>query len=143
MKETWSFDQKYEVIVDSLNARARTIEAERLELEKKNRELAQKREDDRMEERKKREAAIALEKEIRDKRDRDINLLLGFIGIGQVVFAIIQLLGAENVAGWDVARSTALSWTSVIFCALFFILILVVLIRAIPKRRNNTTYKEQ
>ena len=143
MKETWSFDQKYEVIVDSLNARARTIEAERLELEKKNRELAQKRENDRMEERKKREAAIALEKEIRDKRDRDINLLLGFIGIGQVVFAIIQLLGAENVAGWDVARSTALSWASVIFCALFFILILVVLIRAIPKRRNNTTYKEQ
>lgn len=73
-----------------------------------------------------------------DARDRRINFLLGFIGIGQVVFAILQLLGANNVMGICVADSSGLKITSIVMLAIFTALIVYLLARLFTeKRRKN------
>lgn len=68
------------------------------------------------------------------KLENERNLLLGFIGIGQVVFAILQLLGAEYVMGFSVANSRALDIASIVMSSVFTALIIYLLIRLFTRK---------
>ena len=63
------------------------------------------------------------ETEKAEKRIRAIEQLVGFIGVGQVVFAILQLIGAERILGENCANSRFVATTSQIVSILFFCLI--------------------
>lgn len=136
IKEVWHFEEKYQVITSSINARIASIEAERLKIERKNQELALQRKSEAEVARRAREEEKQREREKQDRHDRTINLLLGFIGIGQVVFAILQLLGADYVMGLSVANSRGLSIASIVMLAVFTALIIILLVRLfIDKKR--------
>ena len=125
-----NLNEKYETIRESILSRKEQIEFERLEVEKQNRRIAlQKKEED---EKMRREI-----EEKRETRDRRINFLLGFIGIGQVVFAILQLLGANNVMGNCVADSPELKIASIVMLTIFAGLIIYLLVRLFTERRKN------
>lgn len=125
-----NLNEKYETIRESILSRKEQIEFERLEVEKQNQRIAlQKKEED---EKMRREI-----EEKRETRDRRINFLLGFIGIGQVVFAILQLLGANNVMGNCVADSPELKIASIVMLAIFAGLIIYLLVRLFTERRKN------
>ena len=68
------------------------------------------------------------------KLENERNLLLGFIGIGQVVFAILQLLGAEYVMGFSVANSRALDIASIVMLSVFTALIIYLLVRLFTRK---------
>lgn len=68
---------------------------------------------------------------------RRIDFLLGFIGIGQVVFAILQLLGANNVMGIYVANSTFLNTLSIIMLSVFTGLIMYLIFRLITGQKSK------
>ena len=57
------------------------LERERLEIEKKQQDAEQSR------------------RKQEEDRDRSINYILGFIGIGQVIFAILQMTGVNSIFG--------------------------------------------
>lgn len=123
-----NLNEKYETIRDSIISRKEQIEYERLQIEKENQRIAltKKEEDEKV----RREI-----EEKREVRDRRINFLLGFIGIGQVVFAILQLLGASNVMGNSVANSQALNVASIVMLAIFAALIVYLLVRLFTEVR--------
>ena len=104
------FEAKYQAIQSSIDSR-------RMELEN-----ARAREE---EERKQKE----------ESRDRRINFLLGFIGIGQVIFAILQLMGADKVMGLSFAASQGLKIASIVVVAIFSILIVYLLVRLFTEKR--------
>lgn len=113
---------KYGVIKDSILARKEQIEFQRLQLEKeRNDNLIRERENRRLLEEERKTQAEA--------RDRRINLLLGFIGIGQVVFAILQLLGANNVLGDSFSQSSLLNIITCVMLAFFTIMIFYLIVK--------------
>lgn len=145
-----NLSEKYDTIRDSILSRKEQIEYERLQIEKENqrialenKELEEKERQERLEAEERRKEEEERERkrveEIRDARDRRINFLLGFIGIGQVVFAILQLLGANNVMGICVADSSGLKITSIVMLSIFTALIVYLLVRlfAEKRRKNN------
>lgn len=95
------FEVKYQAVLESIEARKVRNESIRLNQEKEK-QLQQ------------------------EKRDRTINYLLGFIGIGQVVFAILELAGAETIFGEFWARSRGLMTISIIFVSIFSVLIVLI-----------------
>lgn len=114
------FEMKYEAVTQSVEARRIRNESRRLKLEEETRkleEVARRLEEERLA---RQEAAQA-------RRDRYMNLLLGFIGIGQVVFAVLQLAGANYIFGQgDLAVSLIdyLSWgATIVFTGLIIWLI--------------------
>lgn len=124
------FELKYEAVTQSVEARRIRNEKERLELEKSEREAEEK--------------ALKLEKEridreekLQAKRDRFMNILLGFIGIGQVVFAVLQLAGANFILGQSTGMNTGVRYTSLILSAVFFGLIIWLLIYIFKKPKND------
>lgn len=137
MAEVWRFEEKYEVIAASIRARIDNKEAERLQVEKRNQELAiqKKAEDDAA--RRALEDEKTREREARERHDRNVNLLLGFIGLGQVLFAILQLLGAEEVMGEAVAKSPELTIVSVIFSVGFFVMIIWAVLKALHRKTDS------
>ena len=135
IKTVWHFDEKFDVIMSSIGARIARLEVERLKVEKTNQQLAIQRKAEAEEATKRRDEEMAREKAAREKRDRDINILLGFMGIGQVVFGILQLLGVETIGGLRVATSPVLKIISIVLSAAFFILIMVILIKVVFRRR--------
>ncbi len=99
---TRRLDDIYNNVMAKISFRIEQVECEKLELEKSNKKLIQ---------------------EIRakeEKRDRNISMLLGFIGVGQVIFAILQLLGANHILGCRVAYSQFVNYMSIFFSAAFF-----------------------
>lgn len=138
IKTVWHFDEKYDIIISSIGARIARLEAERLEVEKANQQLAIQRKEDAEEARKRREKERETEKEAREKRDRDVNILLGFMGIGQVVFGILQLLGAETVGGSCVAGSPVLKVVGLVLSAIFLILIVVLLFKVVFRSKKGS-----
>ncbi len=124
------FELKYESVTQSVEARRIRNEKERLELEKSEREAEEK--------------ALKLEKEridreekLQTKRDRFMNILLGFIGIGQVVFAVLQLAGANFILGQSTGMNTGVRYTSLILSAVFFGLIIWLLIYIFKKPKKS------
>lgn len=124
------FELKYESVTQSVEARRIRNEKERLELEKSEREAEEK--------------ALKLEKEridreekLQAKRDRFMNILLGFIGIGQVVFAVLQLAGANFILGQSTGMNTGVRYTSLVLSAVFFGLIIWLLIYIFKKPKND------
>lgn len=73
-----------------------------------------------------------------ESRARRIDCLLGFIGIGQVVFAILQLLGANNVMGVCVANSSILNIFSIVMLAIFTGLIIYLIVRLFTEQKSKT-----
>lgn len=124
------FEIKYESVTQSVEARRIRNEKERLELEKSEREAEEK--------------ALKLEKEridreekLQAKRDRFMNILLGFIGIGQVVFAVLQLAGANFILGQSTGMNTGVRYTSLILSAVFIALIIWLLIYLLKKPKKD------
>ena len=76
-----------------------------------------------------------IEQQNREARDRNINFLLSFIGIGQVVFAILQLLGAESIFGSRAAESETLRIAAIVSTALFSAMIIYLIVMAFIKKR--------
>lgn len=124
------FELKYESVTQSVEARRIRNEKERLELEKSEREAEEK--------------ALKLEKEridreekLQAKRDRFMNILLGFIGIGQVVFAVLQLAGANFILGQSTGMNTGVRYTSLILSAVFIALIIWLIIYLLKKPKKS------
>ena len=115
-KNVLNFDMKYDVILSNINARAAHAESERLKIEKEN-------------------------QAIRNKNDQIINLLLGFIGIGQVIFAVIQLLGASSLLGEHVAHSSSLRIISLCFSCAFICMIVYVIVFTIKHKKTKQHMK--
>lgn len=134
-RDTMHFDKKFEIILSNIEARRAQIDAQRLQVEKENQALALQRKAEADEARKRMEEEKRIEEQKREARDRDINFLLGFIGIGQVVFAILQLLGAESIFGWRAAGSEPLRIVAIVFTAIFSVMIIYLIVMAFIKRR--------
>lgn len=81
-----NLEEKYSSIVECIDARRMQLERERLGIEKIQQE-----------------AELSRRKQEED-RDRSINYILGFIGIGQVIFAILQMTGVNNILGSSFAN---------------------------------------
>ncbi len=125
-----NLNEKYETIRDSITSRKELIEYERLQVEKENQRIAveRKAQDDKLR---------RCEEERRDARDRRINFLLGFIGVGQVIFAILQLLGANNVMGVNIANSFALNIITIAMLSIFTALIICLIVRLFTWKKRN------
>lgn len=133
-----NLEKKYEIILASISARRTQIETQRLKIEQENQKMALQR---MAEEEKQRIELERRNKEVqkaKEKRDKTINFLLGFMGVGQVVFAILQLVGAEQVAGWYFARSKALIWVSWATIVIFTVLIIYIIVGLLRKSRNKS-----
>lgn len=78
------FELKYEAVTQSVEARRIRNESISLKLDEEARKVEEA-------DRKLEEKRIAQQEKTQARRDRFMNLLLGFIGIGQVVFAVLQL----------------------------------------------------
>jgi len=76
-----NLEEKYSSIVECIEARRMQLERERLEIEKTQQDAEQSR------------------RKQEEDRDRSINYILGFIGIGQVIFAILQMTGVNSIFG--------------------------------------------
>lgn len=130
MLRSRDFEAKYQAIQSSIDSRRMKLEEDRHKIEKENQEIASQ---------KKKEEEI-VRREIEQKReasDRRINFLLGFIGVGQVVFAILQLLGANDVMGGSVADSQALNIASIVMLAVFTTLIVYLLARLFTEKKRK------
>lgn len=106
------FDAKYNAIKSS-------IESRRLYLEQENQKNM-----------------MSIEKR-NEERNRKINLLLGFIGLGQVVFAILQLLGVNNVLGISIANSLILNIITIITLIIFSVLIFKLLFMILCSKKQE------
>lgn len=68
-----------------------------------------------------------------EQRNSDrINLLLGFMGVGQVIFAILQIIGLERVFGEGLPASPWMKAASIACVAVFFFFSLVIVVRVLP-----------
>lgn len=76
-----NIEEKYTSIMECIEARRMQLERERLDIEK-NQLIAEQR-----------------HRKQEEDRDRSINYILGFIGIGQVIFAILQMTGVNQIFG--------------------------------------------
>lgn len=123
------FEQKYQVIKDSLLARKEQIEFERLQLEKERKEVEAK-------EQEQHRLAEEERKTQLEARDRRINLLLGFIGVGQVVFAILQLLGSNNILGDLFSQSLTLNIITGVVSAFFIGMIFYLIFKLFKERKK-------
>lgn len=105
---------KIVAIHDSIDARRGQLERERMEIEKQRQDLA-----------------VQKQQQI-EKQDRSINYILGFIGIGQVVFAILEMTGVSRIFGDSFAEG---SWGKgiVFFCSLLFIVAIFIYIKRLIK----------
>ena len=134
-RNTLHLDKKFEIILSNIEARRAQIDAQRLQLEKENQALALQRKAEAEEAGKRMEEEKKIEQQNREARDRNINFLLGFIGIGQVVFAILQLLGAESIFGSRAAESETLRIAAIVSTALFSAMIIYLIVMAFIKKR--------
>lgn len=124
------FEMKYDAVTQSVEARRIRNESRRLKLEEeahKAEEAARKLEEKRMAQQ---EAAQA-------RRDRFMNLLLGFIGIGQVVFAVLQLAGANYIFGRSDNADSVVKYFSLILSVVFFGLIIWLIIYLLKKPKKS------
>lgn len=111
-----NLDEKYVSIVECIDARRMQLERERLEIEKKQ------------------QASEQSHREQEEERDRSLNYILGFIGIGQVVFAILQMTGVNNILGKSFAdgfSGKAFAW---FWSALFIVAIGIYIYRLAKKK---------
>ena len=104
-----NLEEKYSSIVECIDARRMQLERERLEIEKKQQEAEQ------------------IRRKQEDNRDRSINYILGFIGIGQVIFAILQMTGVDDIFGESFAsglfgKAFAWFWSGLFLVAIGFYL---------------------
>lgn len=124
------FELKYESVTQSVEARRIRNEKERLELEEEARKLedtARRLEEER----------VARQEAAQARRDRFMNILLGFIGIGQVVFAVLQLAGANYIFGRSDNADSVVKYFSLILSVVFFGLIIWLLIYIFKKPKND------
>lgn len=110
-----NFEDKYAAITDCIDARRAQLERERHDMEKAQQKLAEE------------------ERLADEKRDKMINYLLGFIGSGQVIFAILQLSGVTDIFGNAFSKGLCGQVISVIFSALFLGLIIWLCFKKKPK----------
>ena len=114
------FEAKHQAIESFILSRRAQINRQMLEIEKANQQ--QKIE----------------ETEKAEKRIRAIGQLIGFIGVGQVVFAILQLFGAERIFGADFASSRTLNIISVLVIIVFSILIVILIVKIFRKKKQHS-----
>lgn len=69
--------------------------------------------------------------------EKNINMLIGIIGLGQVIFAIIELIGVNKIFGHAVSEGLAAWWFAILSCGFFMLLIAGVLIYIGWGQRNS------
>lgn len=90
--ENRNMDVKYKAVAESVEARRIRNESQRIQMEKE-------------------------EHRRQEKRDRKLEFLLGFIGVGQVIFAIVELIGIKEIWGeqWEYV-DCAIRITKIVIC---------------------------
>lgn len=124
------FELKYEAVTQSVEARRIRNESRRLKLEEEARKLEEAA-------RRLEEERVARQEAAQARRDRFMNLLLGFIGIGQVVFAVLQLAGANYIFGRSDNADSVVKYFSLILSVVFFGLIIWLIIYLLKKPKKS------
>lgn len=124
------FELKYEAVTQSVEARRIRNESRRLKLEEEARKLEEAA-------RRLEEERVARQEAAQARRDRFMNLLLGFIGIGQVVFAVLQLAGANYIFGRSDNADSVVKYFSLILSLIFFGLIIWLIIYLLKKPKKS------
>lgn len=124
------FELKYEAVTQSVEARRIRNESRRLKLEEEARKLEEAA-------RRLEEERVARQEAAQARRDRFMNLLLGFIGIGQVVFAVLQLAGANYIFGRSDNADSVVKYFSLILSLVFFGLIIWLIIYLLKKPKKS------
>ncbi len=124
------FELKYESVTQSVEARRIRNESRRLKLEEEARKLEEAA-------RRLEEERVARQEAAQARRDRFMNLLLGFIGIGQVVFAVLQLAGANYIFGRSDNADSVVKYFSLILSLIFFGLIIWLIIYLLKKPKKS------
>lgn len=124
------FELKYEAVTQSIEARRIRNESRRLKLEEEARKLEEAA-------RRLEEERVARQEAAQARRDRFMNLLLGFIGIGQVVFAVLQLAGANYIFGRSDNADSVVKYFSLILSLVFFGLIIWLIIYLLKKPKKS------
>ncbi len=127
------FDLKYGFVIQSVEARRIRNESQRLKLEEEARKAEEEARATEEKARKLEEQRMAQLEKSQARRDRFMNLLLGFIGIGQVVFAVLQLAGAKDIFGKGGAADSVVQYSSFILSIIFIGLIIWLIIYLIIK----------
>lgn len=124
------FELKYDAVTQSIEARRIRNESRRLKLEEEARKLEEAA-------RRLEEERVARQEAAQARRDRFMNLLLGFIGIGQVVFAVLQLAGANYIFGRSDNADSVVKYFSLILSLVFFGLIIWLIIYLLKKPKKS------
>ena len=82
---------------------------------------------------------IERENNIREENyQKNINLLIGIIGLGQVIFAVVELIGVTEIFGHEFSEGRGAWWFAMISCCVFMLLIAGALIYvAWGQRKHN------
>ena len=124
------FELKYEAVTQSVEARRIRNESRRLKLEEEARKLEEAA-------RRLEEERVARQEAAQARRDRFMNLLLGFIGIGQVVFAVLQLAGANYIFGRSDRADSIVQYLSFTLSVVFIGLIIWLIIYLLKKPKKS------
>lgn len=124
------FDLKYDFVEKSVEARRNQKEALRLKREEEARKAEEAA-------RNLEEKRLAQQEKIQARRDRFMNLLLGFIGIGQVIFAVLQLAGANYIFGRSDNADSIVQYLSFTLSVVFIGLIIWLIIYLLKKPKKS------
>lgn len=113
-----SFEDKYSIIHESIVSRREQIEFQRLQLEKEQYNLAMEK------------------KESEERRNQTISYLLGFIGVGQVIFAILDLCGASRILGSSFAGGLTIRILAIVLSFAFVVAIFYYIVYSVRSKKK-------
>ena len=113
-----SLEDKYSIIHESIVSRREQIEFQRLQIEKEQYNLAMEK------------------KESEERRNQTISYLLGFIGVGQVIFAILDLCGASRILGSTIAGGLTIRILAIVLSLAFLVAIFYYIIYSVRSKKK-------